>query len=86
LSTHRGVDRRGGDGQPEDDDDEEEEEAVEASEDDESRRRRSDAASLQNSVQRGAWTASRLRRVHDDLLVVAPAERRGDASGEEETM
>ena len=82
MSTHRGVDRRGGDEQLEDE--EEDEEAVEASEDDESRRRRSDAASLQNSIQRGAWTASRLRRVHDGLLVVAPAERSGDASGEEE--
>jgi hypothetical protein len=25
----------------------------------------------QNSIQRGAWTASRLRRVHDDLLLAA---------------
>ena len=57
---------------------------MDASDEDESRRRRSDAASLQNSIQRGAWTASRLRRVHDDLLLAAPAER-GDASGEEET-
>jgi hypothetical protein len=79
LSTHRGVDRRGGDGQPDEEDDEE---AVEASEDEESRRRRSEAASLQNSIQRGAWTASRLRRVHDDVL--APAEK-GEASGEETT-
>jgi len=81
LSTHRGVDRRGGEGQP-DEDDEEDDEAVEDSEDEESRRRRSEAASLQNSIQRGAWTASRLRRVHDAVL--APAES-GDANGEAAT-
>jgi hypothetical protein len=52
---------------------------VDASKDDESRWQRSDAASLQNSIQREAWTTSRLRRVHDGLL--APAEN-GD---EEET-
>jgi hypothetical protein len=70
------VDLRGGDGQPD--------EVVEASEEEESRRRGSDAASLQNSIQRGAsppQTASMLRRAYDVL-----AQETGEASGDDTSI
>ena len=73
-SRHPGGRRRGGEGHPDQDDEE-----VEDSEDEESRRRRSEAASLQNSIQRWAWMTLSLQRVHDAMLT--PTES-GDASGE----
>ena len=39
-------------------------------------RRRLDATLLKNSIQRRAWTVSRLRHVHDGLLALVETETR----------